>query len=128
MIDKREGGAPARREGDCLACGINYQISTKRVKQHFFLFHPAIAFLFLVQEYLKQFNELFEELQSKKVGVMAVCAQPQDKVDEMEKKLNLKFKVSTLFEWKIGLVHASITTRNPTDLICTKSHLLQNAI
>lgn len=50
-----------------------------------------------MQEYLKQFNELFEELQSKKVGVMAVCAQPQDKVDEMEKKLNLKFKVSTLF-------------------------------
>jgi peroxiredoxin len=51
-----------------------------------------------LQEYLKQFNELFEELQSKKVGVMAVCAQPQDKVDEMEKKLNLKFKVSILFD------------------------------
>ena len=45
-----------------------------------------------MQEYLKQFNELFEELKAKKVGVMAVCAQPQDKVDEMMK--DLKFKVS----------------------------------
>lgn len=51
-------------------------------------------FLFLLQEYLKQFNELFGELQSKKVGVMAVCAQPQDKVDEMVKQCDLKFKVS----------------------------------
>ena len=49
---------------------------------------------FLLQEYLKQFNELFGELQSKKVGVMAVCAQPQDKVDEMVKQCDLKFKVS----------------------------------
>ena len=49
---------------------------------------------FLLQEYLKQFNELFGELQSKKVGVMAVCAQPQDKVDEMVKPCDLKFKVS----------------------------------
>lgn len=46
-----------------------------------------------LQEYLKQFNELFGELQAKKVGVMAVCAQPQDKVDDMMKQCDLKFKV-----------------------------------
>ena len=46
-----------------------------------------------LQEYLKQFNELFGELQAKKVGVMAVCAQPQDKVDDMMKQCELKFKV-----------------------------------
>lgn len=28
------------------------------------------------------------------MGVMAVCAQPQDKVDEIMKKCELKFKVS----------------------------------
>ena len=49
-----------------------------------------------LQEYLKQFNELFGELQAKKVGVMAVCAQPQDKVDETMEKHVLKFKVSPL--------------------------------
>ena len=53
--------------------------------------------LFLsLQEYLKQFNELFGELQSKKVGVMAVCAQPQDKVDDMMKQHDLKYKVAKM--------------------------------
>ena len=58
------------------------------------LVSPGTFFLLLLQEYLKQFNELFEELQAKKVGVMGVCAQPQDKVDEMKKKSDLKFEVS----------------------------------
>ena len=58
--------------------------------------HISVCVYIHLQEYLKQFNELFGELQAKKVGVMAVCAQPQDKVDEMMKAHELKFKVSSI--------------------------------
>ena len=45
------------------------------------------------QAYLKQFNELFEELQAKKVGIFAVCAQPQAPVDKIMDTCQLKYKV-----------------------------------
>ena len=47
-----------------------------------------------VQGYLKEFNELHEELQGKKVGIFAVCAQPQASVDKAMKEWGLKFTVS----------------------------------
>ena len=46
------------------------------------------------QEYLLQFNELWEELDSRKVGVFGICAQPQDQVDKMVSENSLKFQVS----------------------------------
>ena len=48
----------------------------------------------LLQGYLIEFNQLYEELRGKKVGIFAVCAQPQDQVDEAMKQWGLHYKVS----------------------------------
>ena len=47
----------------------------------------------LLQEHLKEFAQLFEEFKEKDVGVFAVCAEPQDQADNMERELSLPFKV-----------------------------------
>ncbi len=47
-----------------------------------------------MQGYLKEFNELYEELQGKKVEVFAVCAEPQAQVDKAMKEWGLKYRVS----------------------------------
>jgi peroxiredoxin len=50
--------------------------------------------------YFKEFNELFEELQGKKVGIFGVCAQPQRFVDQTMKDWGLKFTVRILGRWE----------------------------
>jgi len=69
------------------------------------------------QEYLLQFNELWEELNSRKVGVFGICAQPQDQADKMVSENSLKFQVSVgeillcatklHIPWLHSLVHAT---------------------
>ena len=46
-----------------------------------------------MQGYLKEFNELFEELQGKKVGIFAVCAEPQPLVNKAMEEWGLHFQV-----------------------------------
>ena len=46
-----------------------------------------------MQEHLKEFAQLFEEFKEKDVGIFAVCAEPQDQADNMERELSLPFKV-----------------------------------
>lgn len=46
-----------------------------------------------LQVYLKEFNELFEELQGKRVGIFGVSAEPQRFVDQAMKEWGLKFMV-----------------------------------
>lgn len=45
-----------------------------------------------LQNYLKEFAQLFEEFKEKDVAIFAVCAEPQDQADKMEKELSLPFK------------------------------------
>ena len=45
------------------------------------------------QAYLTQFNELYEEMQGKRVGVFGITAQLQDQVDFAVKELNIRFQV-----------------------------------
>lgn len=42
--------------------------------------------------YLVEFNQLYEEFRGKKVGIYAVCAEPQNQVDECMKQLGLHYK------------------------------------
>ncbi len=46
-----------------------------------------------MQTHLQEFNKFFDELQEKKVGIFAVCAQDQGEVDETMKEWELKFQV-----------------------------------
>jgi len=53
-------------------------------------FHlPALN---LLQNYLKEFANLFEEFKEKDVAIFAVCAEPQDQADRMEQELSLPYK------------------------------------
>ena len=54
----------------------------------------------LLQGYLVEFNQLYEEFRGKKVGIYAVCAEPQNQVDECMKQLGLHYKVSKLGDAK----------------------------
>jgi len=45
------------------------------------------------QNYLKEFAKLFEEFKDKDVAIFAVCAEPLDQAERMEKELQLPFKV-----------------------------------
>ncbi len=41
-----------------------------------------------------EFNNFYEELQGKKIGIVGVCAEPQEAVDKAVKEWELKFPVS----------------------------------
>ena len=46
------------------------------------------------QAYLKEFNELYEELKGKNVGIFAICAEDtQAKADQAVREWGLQFKV-----------------------------------
>ena len=47
----------------------------------------------LLQDYLKEFAQLFEEFKEKDVAIFAVCAEPQDQAEKMEREFSLPFKV-----------------------------------
>ncbi len=46
-----------------------------------------------LQAYLAEFNEFWEELKAKNVGVFGICAEPQNLVDRTMTEWNLHYKV-----------------------------------
>ena len=46
-----------------------------------------------LQAYLAEFNEFWEELKAKNVGIFGICAEPQNLVDRTMTEWNLHYKV-----------------------------------
>ena len=49
--------------------------------------------MLLLQGYLKEFNEFYEELEGKKVGIFGICAEPDPLPDQAVQEWGLKYKV-----------------------------------
>lgn len=50
-----------------------------------------------LQAYLAEFNEFWEELKAKNVGIFGICAEPQNMVDRTMTEWNLHYKVTNAF-------------------------------
>ena len=53
--------------------------------------------MLLLQGYLKEFNEFYEELEGKKVGIFGICAEPDPLPDQAVQEWGLKYKVHDVF-------------------------------
>ena len=54
-----------------------------------------------LQAYLAEFNEFWEELKAKNVGIFGICAEPQNLVDRTMTEWNLHFKVRKIISSEI---------------------------